>query len=183
MLGVNSYQRIKREFEDLNNNPILNICAQVGLPDTNNIYEWNCTLTGPKDSPYDGMFLLRIKFPQDYPNHAPEVCFLTPIYHINVNPHAPKMGSKESLGHVCISSLNWWNANSPNSNIRTVIADIYALFLMGNPESPYGLERADEFRNNKTLYDQKCRYFTQKYASMGKDFQTFTNDWDFSYNV
>ena len=179
----NSFSRIKQEFEDLNKNPILNICATVGLENPNNIYEWRCTINGPSDTPYaNGLFFLKIKFPNDYPNKPPEVCFLTPIYHVNVNPRVPKAGGKESLGHVCISTLNWWDAKSPKSNIRAVLMDIFALFYLGNPESPYGLERADEMNVNRPLYEAKCRYFTQKYAALNKDLQVYTNDWDFTYN-
>ena len=181
MSQVNSFGRIKQEFMDISNNPILNICATVGLPNPSNIYEWKCSLSGPKDTPYEnGLFFLKIVFPLDYPNKAPEVSFLTPIYHINVNPHAPKQGSKESLGHVCISTLNWWDANSNKSNIRSVLTDIFALFYLSNPESPYGLDRADEFNYNKKLYDEKCRYFTNKYAKIGKPYKEYKT-WDFTY--
>ena len=182
MSQINSFERIKQEFMDISNNPILNICATVGLPNPSNIYEWKCSLSGPKDTPYEnGLFFLKIIFPLDYTNSPPEVSFLTPIYHINVNPRAPKPGSKESLGHVCISTLNWWDANSNKANIRSVLTDIFALFYLGNPESPYGLERATELNLNKKLYDEKCRYFTQKYASMNSEEKVYTNDWDFSY--
>ena len=179
---IQAMKRIKAEYDDLSNNPIVNISATFGLINQSNIMEWKCTLSGPQNTPFEnGMFFLKIKFPDDYPNHAPEVSFLTPIYHINVNHHAPKFGDKESLGHVCISTLNWWNPKSPKSNIRSVITDIFALFFLGNPESPYGLDRAKEMVNNPKLYEAKCRYFTQKYARMDGTQQFYTNDWDFTY--
>ena len=161
-----------------NPNPILNISATVGLPNPSNIYEWKCTISGPADTPFQGgLFFLKIIFPKDYPKTKPEVCFLTPIYHINVNP---KAGLSEPLGHVCISTLNWW---TPQCTIRQVLTDIFALFWLSNPESPYGLERAEEMNKNMNLYNAKCRYYTQKYAAMDKEEQAFNTDWNFSDNV
>ena len=84
---------------------------------------------------------------KEYPNKKPEVCFLTPIYHINVNP---KAGMSEPLGHVCISTLNWW---TPQCTIRQVLTDIFALFWLSNPESPYGLERAEEMNRRTKLLE------------------------------
>ena len=178
---LKAIQQVKKEYLDIYNNPILNIGAQVGLPDPTNIMEWKCTMTGPQDTPFaGGLFYLKVKFPDNYPNSAPEVSFLTPIYHINVNPNAPNMNMNqtESLGHVCISTLNWW---TPKNNMREVLTDIFALFYLSNHESPYGLDRADELRKNKPLYDAKCKYFTQKYAAMNLDEKAYTQDWDFTY--
>ena len=57
---------------------------------------------------------------------------------------------------------------------------------MANQESPYGIDKADELRNNKDVHDQKIRYFTNKYANIniapsvyGKN----PENWDFSYNL
>ena len=177
---INAIKRVTKEFQDLSSNPLLNIGASVGLPNQNNIMELRCSMLGPKDTPFaDGLFFLKIKFPDNYPKKPPEVSFLTPIYHINVNPKAPYKNQGETLGHVCISTLNWWK---PTSNIKEVLHDIFALFYMSNPKSPYGMERAEEFRKNKQLYDEKCRYFTQKYAAMNIDQKTYTKDWDLTYH-
>ena len=168
-------QRIRYELKDLQDNPILNIAVTVGLPNPNNIYEWRCTISGPVDTPFGGgLFFLKIIFPKDYPMTKPEVCFITPIYHINVNP---KDQPKEPLGHVCISTLNWWN---PNCTIRQVLTDIFALFWLSNPDSPYGLERAEEMRKNLNLYNAKCKHYTQKYANMGNERQFTPADWNFN---
>ena len=53
---------------------------------------------------------------------------------------------------------------------------------MANPDSPYGAERADEFRNNKKLHEEKIQYFTKKYAYPLNQ-KYFNGDWDFSYNL
>ena len=172
-------QRIAQEFKDINQNPMANIGFSVGLPNENNVFEWRCTIMGPSDSSYkNGLFYLRVLFPDDYPNSRPEVRFITPIYHVNVN-HQQNYGDEiDPLGHVCISTINNWK---PNFNMRQVFVDIFALFYLGNPDSPFSLERKDEMKKNRPLYEQKVKYFTQKYAFIGKPYKEYKT-WDFTYN-
>ena len=175
---IKAMEIIRKEFIDLNNNPIANIGGSVGLVDENDYFEWQCSLMGPKDTSYaGGVFFLKIKFPDNYPNKPPEVAFITPIYHINVNPNKT-YNSTEPLGHVCISTLNWWK---PTSKIREVLSDIFALFYMANPDSPYGLDRANEFRYDRSVHEEKIRYFTKKYASYGIANKEYDHSWDFSF--
>ena len=178
---LNAMKRVKQEYDFLTSHPIYNICCTVGLVNPSNIMEWKCTINGPANTPFEnGLFYLKVKFPDNYPACPPEVSFITPIYHLNVNPKVPKGQTKECLGHVCISTLNWWK---PTCTMKNVLTDIFALFYLSNPESPYGMERAEEFNINKNLYDAKCRYFTQKYASLNNNNEVvYTNDWDFTYN-
>ena len=179
---IKAMKKIKQEYTDINSNPISNIGVSVGLPNEDNIFEWQCTLIGPKDTSYaGGLFILSVKFPDSYPNKAPEVCFKTPIYHVNINPRKSTSTGEgaEGLGHVCISTLNWWK---PEYTMREVLTNIFALFYMGNPDSPYGINRADELRYNKPLYEEKIKYFTKKYAHPSVSNQFYDNDWDFSFN-
>ena len=176
---INAMKRIKQEFEDLNKNPIVNIGASIILVDVDNIFEWESTLLGPKDTSYSGgLFYLSIKFPNNYPQTAPEVCFKNPIYHVNVNPHKPKFPGDHSLGHVCFSTLNWWK---PEYTIREVLIDIFVLLYLGNPDTPYGIERINEFRNNRPLFEKKIKYFTKKYANPLKGRKNYDSDWDFTF--
>ena len=182
MKKITAMKRIKEEYKELTSRPIGNIGVTVGLVKEDNIFEWRCTLIGPKDTSYSGgVFFLNIKFPDDYPESAPEVSFKTPIYHVNINPKKSKIvGAKtESLGHVCISTLNWWK---PHYKIKEVLTNIFGLFYMANPDSPYGLERAEEFKKNKELHEQKIKYFTKKYADPKKSKKDYEDDWDFTYN-
>ena len=154
--------RIIQEYEDLKENPILNCGVYVFLLDQN-IYEWIFTVLGPKDTSYNGgTFLLKAIFPQNYPKQAPDICFISPIYHINVNPKFPTFLGSENLGHICISTLNWWKEEY---KMREVLTNVFSLFYIANPESPYGLDRAKEFLENRSLFEKKVKYFTKKYAN------------------
>ena len=177
---IKTMQKLKNLYTDLIQNPITNAGVCVGLFDENDIFNWKLTMIGPQDSPYrDGLFYLKIKFPENYPKQAPEVCFISPIYHVNVNPCLPKGKGGDPLGHICISDLNWWKETQ---DLRQLLVDIFALFYLGNPDSPYGTGRAEELRNNKSLYDKKVAYFTKKYAdSNAPEAEEWTTDWDFTY--
>ena len=172
--------RILKEYQDLIRNPIANCSINVGLFNENDIRNWRVCIPGPKDTSYKGgIFFLSISFPPEYPQKAPEICFITPIYHVNVNSKAPVFEGGESLGHVFISTLNWWK---PEYSMREILTNIFALFYMGNPDSPYGLDKADEFRNNRSLFEEKIKKFTRKYACPMKGFKLYPKDqdWDFS---
>ena len=179
---IQAMKQIKTEFDQLSKAPNPNLGITVGLVDKENIFNWRATLRAPKDSPYKGgIFTLTISFPDDYPKHPPEVCFLTPIYHVNVNPLKMNIKDSEPLGHVCISTLNWWE---PKYTMQEVLTNIYGLFYMANPDSPYGLDRANEYRFNRDLYNKKAQYFTKKYASPNSMYGNieFTDSWDFTYS-
>ncbi len=170
-----SLNLIQNEFYDLQQNPIASLGIVVGMPDSNNPYLWQCTMLGPTDTSFaGGLFYLKIIFPKDYPTQAPEVLFVTPIYHVNVNhinqPTCP-------LGHICISTLNFWN---PAYRIREILTNIFALFYMGNPESPYGRDRQTEMMKTPQLFEEKIKYFTNKYANPNLGFKEYSL-WDFNY--
>ena len=64
--------------------------------------------------------------------------------------------------------------------MREVLSNIFALFYMGNPESPYGIDRQDELMNHRNLFEEKIKYFTQKYASPQLGYKEYKS-WDFTY--
>ena len=146
----------------------------------NNIFEWEFTLKGPKYSPYSGgLFHLKAFLPKDYPDSAPEICFITPIYHLEVNPNYLNRLEVEKLGHICSPILNWWDRKT---TMKEVILSIFSFFYSQiNPESPYGLDRANEFSTNNSLFEKKIKFFTQKYANPSLPYKEYNNSWDFSY--
>ena len=178
---ITAFIRLREEYMFLNKNPC-NIIGFTGiqLADENDLFKWIFTFIGPKDTPYSGgLFYLKAYFPDNYPSRAPEICFITPIYHVNINPiDTTYYEEGQRLGHISISTLNWWR---PEISMRQAIIDIFMLFYLGNPESPYGLERADEMKNNRKLFEEKVKYFTKKYANISIGYKEYNKSWDFSY--
>ena len=88
-----SAKRINRELQDLGRDPPSNCSAG---PIGEDIFNWQATIMGPSDSPYQGgVFFLTIKFPPDYPFKPPKVQFNTKIYHPNINAN----------GGICLDIL------------------------------------------------------------------------------
>jgi ubiquitin-protein ligase len=73
--------------------------AQLEVLIGDDLSEWQAILKGPDDphSPYSGgTWRLMIRFLEDYPSRAPDVYFVTPILHLNV----------DGQGKVCHSALD-----------------------------------------------------------------------------
>ena len=153
---------LKKEFNGLQNDPILSLGCTVGLKNRGDVFHWIITLVGPSDTPYaGGMFFLTADFPDNYPKGKPEVKFTNKIYHLNVSSYD---------GHICISTLNDWETNIKNNKTNPsmvdVISSIFALFYDQNPNSPYSDEMAAEYSNNREEFNRKAREWTKKYAPM-----------------
>ena len=175
-----AFKRISQEFKHISRNPFCSIGYTIGLFNEDNIFEWKYTVLGPKDTPYhNGIFHLKIIFPEDYPQTKPEIIFLTPIYHLNVSYQVSNL---KPLGHVDLHSLNMWK---PEDSITKILIEILAIFHFNNPDSAYDDEyntRKNEFINNRTLFEKKAKYFTKKYANPFIKLKEYPNGWDFSFN-
>ncbi len=133
-------ERIKKEINFILNNPFLEIGIHVELPKDNNIFEWKGFLIGPDDTPYKGgIFNFKILFPRDFPIGGPEIIFLNPIYHLNVNHRKDHCYPP---GHVGISFLNGWNGKM---TIREVLIKLYTIFYLNNHEGAWDPYEEQEF--------------------------------------
>jgi ubiquitin-conjugating enzyme E2 A len=57
----------------------------IAAPVENNLLLWTATIEGPDDTPWEGgIFTLRMKFTEKYPNTPPNVKFLSKMYHPNI---------------------------------------------------------------------------------------------------
>ena len=171
---------IREEYKQLSRAPLTNFGITVGLFNEDNIFEWKCTILGPKDTCYkNGLFHLKITFPDDYPNSKPEIIFLSPIYHLNVKYF---VGNEQPLGHICVSTLNFWN---PGDSVIKVLPELFTLMHKNNPDDPYDYtdgSRRNEFINNRALFEEKAKHFTKKYASPHlMKTKEYPNGWDFTY--
>ena len=154
--------RIEQELEECENSSELDTFGcSTALEDENNKFIMIATYVGPKNTPYyGGFFRLKIIFPFDYPNNAPTIYFITPIWHPNIDEE----------GKVCISQLNEWNSSR---RIIGILIAIYALLVEPNPLSALNLEAADQllklekkdyYKSDNDFY-KKAKQYTIEYAN------------------
>ena len=169
---MNSLEIIKKEFEDLQMNPLLSIGINLGLLEPNNYYKWKSSLMGAADSPYKyGVFILKLIFPEDYPNTRPEVYFLTPIYHLNVN----SINISEPLGSISSCFFDWW---TPNSTVKELLSKLFLIFYLEKIDFSFDNAKTNEYLYNKSLYELKARYFSKKIYNL--DEAQYQDVWNFS---
>jgi len=148
---MSTLKRLQTELKEITNNPPTN-CSAGMIND--NIMQWQAMIIGPEGSPYhNGIFNLKIDFPENYPFKPPKVMFITKIYHCNIN----------SNGGICLDILkNQW---SPVLTVSKILLSICSLMDDPNPNDPLVSEIAELLRKNKSLHDETARVWTLKYAS------------------
>ncbi|KAF0982102.1 hypothetical protein FDP41_011963 [Naegleria fowleri] len=147
-----SLKRIQKELKDLQTDPPQNCSAGPINPEVS-MYEWQATIMGPADSPYQGgVFFLKVTFPTDYPFKPPKVQFVTKIYHPNIN----------SNGSICLDILTkeW----SPALTISKVLLSISSLLTDANPDDPLVQDIAQQYKNNRKQFELTAAEWTRKYA-------------------
>lgn len=144
--------RISKELIDLEKDPPFNCSG--GLIDKNDLYLWNATIIGPEDSPYsNGIFKLKIYFPEEYPFKAPKIIFTTKIYHPNIN----------SNGNICLDILqNQW---SPALTISKVLLSICSLLTDPNPDDPLEPDIANLYKSNLDNFNNTAKEWTTNFAN------------------
>ena len=175
---MDSLQRIKKDYRELNRIPLTGMGMAFGLFDEDKICKWIVTILGAKDSSYKGaLFYMEFTFQNNYPEKPPKIRFLTPIYHPNVNSR-----NGQELGLIQPNLINkWWNSSN---NIMELSSKIFTIFYFQYPEYVFDIERAKEYKENKSLFEAKAKYFSKKYANPITSIETNLNYkiWDFSYN-
>ena len=144
-------KRLKKELEELANNPIENCSAG---PIDGDLKIWQATIFGPEETPYyGGVFYVNIEFTDKYPFKPPIVYFKTPIFHCNIN----------SKGDICLDILskNW----SPVLTVGKLLLSICSLLAQPNPDDPLVPSIADLYKNNKGVHNFKAKEYTALYAN------------------
>ncbi|XP_008561349.1 PREDICTED: ubiquitin-conjugating enzyme E2 T isoform X2 [Galeopterus variegatus] len=114
-------------------------------------------ILGGASTPYEkGVFKLEVIIPERYPFEPPQIRFLTPIYHPNI----------DSAGRICLDVLKLppKGAWRPSLNIATVLTSIQLLMSEPNPDDPLMADISSEFKYNKPVFLKNARQWTEKHA-------------------
>ncbi|CAA7405888.1 unnamed protein product [Spirodela intermedia] len=117
----------------------LMMCGDPGIsafPEGDNIFCWKGTISGSKETVYDGMvYKLSLSFPNDYPFKPPKVKFDNPCFHPNVDVY----------GNICLDILQdkWSSAY----DVRTILISIQSLLGEPNNDSPLNNQAAALWSN------------------------------------
>lgn len=119
-------------------------------------------ILGGINTPYEkGVFKLEVIVPERYPFEPPQIRFLTPIYHPNI----------DSAGRICLDVLKLppKGAWRPSLNISTVLTSIQLLMSEPNPDDPLMADISAEFKYNKPVFLKNARQWTEKHARQKVD--------------
>ncbi|KAJ2486646.1 hypothetical protein IWW37_005537 [Coemansia sp. RSA 2050] len=157
----NENGKLLKELRDLSKNP--NPSFSVGLIE-DNLFNWNITMFGPADTPYDGgVFQAVMTFPPDYPFAPPTLTFKTDIWHPNIYKD----------GRVCISILHsagddphgYEDAGerwSPVQTVETILISVLAMLSSPNSDSPANVDAALELRNTPKIFRMNARQCAER---------------------
>lgn len=143
-------KRIKNDLNEMMMNPMHYYSAG---PIEDDLFKWQAVIFGPENSVYHGgIFKLLLQFPDCYPFLPPKIRFITPIYHPNIDTN----------GSIFLDILgkNW----KPGTSILRIFSSIYSLLCKPNPKIPLNSQCAEEYQNNRELFDKNARHWTRLYA-------------------
>ncbi|KAI5169752.1 ubiquitin-conjugating enzyme E2 A [Pancytospora epiphaga] len=131
-------RRLLKDLSTINKENSNMIYAQ---PLEDNMFIWVAVIIGPPDTPYEnGTFSLVLTFDEGYPNHPPQVSFISKMFHPNVYPN----------GELCLDIIkNKW---SPSYDVLGVLMSVQSLLNDPNNRSPANLEASKLYESNIDEY-------------------------------
>ena len=125
------------------------------FPGEEHIDFWRIIMEGPEGTPYEGgIFELFIEFINEYPAKPPNIRFITPIYHCNIN----------SSGRICHTILDRFYA--PGVRVGDIFNHVYGLLSSPEEQDPLDSVKANLLRFNKEKYFREAKYFTDYHAKV-----------------
>lgn len=136
----------RRLLKDFNEIQKINCTGIFAQPLEEDLLTWTAIILGPDNTPFEnGTFSLVLTFDEGYPQHPPEVTFISEMFHPNIYPN----------GDLCLDILkSRW---SPSYDVQGVLLSIQSLLNDPNTKSPANPEAAKLFQENLEEYRKKVK--------------------------
>ena len=143
-------RRLLREMTQLQRRPHP---AFDVFPCESNLSFWRVLCEAPLGTPYaGGVFEMFVRFPPQYPQQPPEMRFVTPILHCNVNCY----------GKICHSIFGRnWTADCP---MHAVLEHVYGLLLTPDVADPIDTALAMQYHAGTGVYEVSVSAHTERHA-------------------
>jgi ubiquitin-conjugating enzyme E2 D/E len=158
-MSTNGMRRLSLEFKKIHKNIKKNEKEnkeseyRVWLVN-DNMKHWKAKIRGPPDTPFEGgIYLLNLKFPDNYPFSPPKISFNTRMYHPNVS----------DSGTICLDVLKngkW----SPAMRVDTALRSVISFLNDPNPSDPLTTSAATVYKKDRQEYDNNIRSYRDKYC-------------------
>ncbi|CAG9571100.1 unnamed protein product [Danaus chrysippus] len=149
--------RLSREIKNMKEKPVWGITCHPLKEDVYDVLQ--VKMAGPRGSPYEkGLFELIINIPDKYPFEPPQVKFVTPVYHPNI----------DKGGRICMNMLKMPTRETegwlPTITIETLLISIQTLLANPNPDDPLMMEIAMEYKSDIDKFKENASKHTEQYA-------------------
>ncbi|CAG9318818.1 unnamed protein product [Blepharisma stoltei] len=142
--------KLKKDLKELENT--LPAKYSVWPISSQSIYDCICSLTGPKNTPYEnGIFYVRIILPTHNHGSFAHIKFLTKIYHPNINAQSGNISS--------------FNLKKAKNDIMLIIEALYGILKYPNLANSENIEARDCYMNNIEEFNKVTAEWTRLYAS------------------
>ncbi len=147
-----SNRRLTGEFTQLSKNSICD--CTVSLVKEDDFSKWLVKMQGPKDTPYEGgVFKLSFDFPENYPFKAPDVKYITTVYHPNI---------KRDTGEICqdVFASGW----APTQKVADILQKLVSMMKEPSTSTPLEPDICTEYTSNNKQFVKNAKEYTAKHA-------------------
>jgi ubiquitin-conjugating enzyme E2 D/E len=134
-------------------NPAKEIVRYSPVDASTSLSRWEAEIKGPMNTPYaNGLFVLDINFPQEYPIKPPKIIFITKVFHPNIS----------SKGEICLDILQ--DKYTPCLDLEKILISIVLLLSDPNPDHCLAPVAAVLYKYDREEFDKKAKEWTRQYA-------------------
>jgi len=145
----NKIKRIYLEFKSIKTEGIFQV-----FMNNNDHKFWKLLFKGETGTLYaDGIWVIYVSFPEEYPISPPEVRFINKIYHCNIS----------NDGKICheILTSKW----SPHVSMKKIIEEISSMLTSPNPDDALDSIKGSLLKSDKKQYEEDVKKWVLLYAS------------------